>query len=335
MPSVSIPGPTALTRTPYRPSSTASARTIASTAAFGADERPSRIGNRVVAAVVTATSEPAEARSAGSAACATAKKPAASAESWSAIASGSTRDRWTIGTCGPAAWTTVCRPRRSATAWSTTRPTSRRSSRSTEYDASPTCDGRVRCVTATRAPRSSSISATQAPDAARAADDQRATGEPGEVRRAALCRRSLRSRELDRVPPGGTVGQDVALYTCLHVAILAGRPDAQLVVPLVDLDLGPPLHPGVVARAPARGWPPSTRRRRARPRPARSRCAASRPHRRTRACRPSRRRRRRARRSSTRSSPAPPRTSPGRSSRPRSRRSVVTSMSTTHLQAET
>ena len=55
---MSIPGPTQLARTPYRPSSTASARTSASTAALGAEDSPSRTGNRVVAAVVTATMLP-------------------------------------------------------------------------------------------------------------------------------------------------------------------------------------------------------------------------------------------------------------------------------------
>ena len=83
IPSVSIPGPTQLARTPNRPSSAASARTRLSIAAFGPDDKPSRTGNRWVAAVVTATRLPepcpgasaAAARRCGSAGCATAKNP--------------------------------------------------------------------------------------------------------------------------------------------------------------------------------------------------------------------------------------------------------------------
>ena len=44
MPSVSMPGPTQLARTPNRPSSTASARTSASIVPFGATESASRGG---------------------------------------------------------------------------------------------------------------------------------------------------------------------------------------------------------------------------------------------------------------------------------------------------
>lgn len=58
MPSVSIPGPTQLARTPKRPSSLANARTRASTAPFGPDDRTSRLGKRRVAQVVTATRLP-------------------------------------------------------------------------------------------------------------------------------------------------------------------------------------------------------------------------------------------------------------------------------------
>ena len=88
-------------------SSAASARTIASTAALGADESLSRTGNRVVAAVETATTEPWLARRCGSAGCTTAKNPAASAASCAAIVAGATADRCSIGTCGPAACTSV------------------------------------------------------------------------------------------------------------------------------------------------------------------------------------------------------------------------------------
>ena len=110
MPSCSIPGPTQFARTPYRPSSTASARTIASRAALGADDSASRTGNRAVAAVVTATMLPSASRSAGSAGRTTLKNAPASSASCSVIAAGSTLLRWTIGTCGPAAWTSVCTP---------------------------------------------------------------------------------------------------------------------------------------------------------------------------------------------------------------------------------
>ena len=75
IPSVSIPGPTQLARTPKRPSSTASARTSASTAAFGADDNPSRTGNLVVAAVVTATMLPSASRRCASAGRTTLKNP--------------------------------------------------------------------------------------------------------------------------------------------------------------------------------------------------------------------------------------------------------------------
>ena len=71
MPSVSMPGPTQLARTPKRPSSTASARTNASIVPFGPTESASRAGWRRPPALVTATTLPRAVRRCGSAGCTT------------------------------------------------------------------------------------------------------------------------------------------------------------------------------------------------------------------------------------------------------------------------
>jgi hypothetical protein len=98
-----MPGPTQLTRTPNRPSSAASPRATASTAPFVPADSPSRTGNRLVAAVVTATMFPPSARRNGNAGCTRLKNATASDSSCDRYCAGVTLLRCVIGTCGPAA----------------------------------------------------------------------------------------------------------------------------------------------------------------------------------------------------------------------------------------
>ena len=111
----------------------------------------------MVAAVVTATTEPSRSRSEGSAAVTRVKNAPASSASWAAISAPVTRERCFIGTCGPAAYTKVCSASPatasgvSASALART-PHARASSTAFAAAAAP-----VRWPTTTSLPRSASI----------------------------------------------------------------------------------------------------------------------------------------------------------------------------------
>ena len=91
MPSMMTPGATLLARTPKRPSSTATARTRASTPAFGLADSASRTGYLRSAPVVTATSDPFVSRRWGNTAYTRLKKDFSSLSTWLENWSGESR----------------------------------------------------------------------------------------------------------------------------------------------------------------------------------------------------------------------------------------------------
>ena len=185
---------------------------------------------------------------------------------------GATFDRCTIGTCGPAAYTSVCSPPYSSTTASTTWAAASSEVRSSWYaearapqsraDGDRRGAGRRVGPVGHRHVRAAlgQHARDRQPEAATAADDQGRPGPSREVVHGRLVPPCLVSghsvgREVDGVPAGGAVGQDVALDAGLHLAVAVDRAHPRRVVARLDVDGERPLDPRVLVGDPAPAGP--------------------------------------------------------------------------------